>query len=208
MAIGILIIVLLIIGLLSISGRRQVAWMKDMRRVNAGVARKAEWMAPDQIIEQVRQDYLEAIRWLPESMLHSWSQQWAGAPQYLTGRQLKRHQEILKHYRMGKPPRYTGVLRCMHDISVSQFSEDGQRCLVVDHQSSRRMATYDYWTHERANTQDLGDGIAVYEVAYDTQDSRWKIDRFVQELPATWQRGNQTHLRMMTALPPAAGRDN
>jgi hypothetical protein len=205
----ILVAFLIVVALMTLSGRKQVGWMNKMHRINAGVARKAEWMAPDDIVKMVQEDYLAAVRWLPESMLQEWSQQWNSAPYYLSGLYLKRHQEILKHYQMGRPPRYTGILRCVHEVEVRQFSDDGERCLIIDHQTDRRMATYDFWTQSRVNTQDLGDSTVVYEMAYDKQVKRWKIDRFVQDLPAGWRTGGQLkRVHLLSALPPVSGRDN
>ncbi|MDX1992966.1 MAG: hypothetical protein SF029_11270, partial [bacterium] len=86
------------------SGRKQVPWASKLRRVHAGVARKAEWMAPDDVVDVVRDHYLEAMRWLQDSALHDWSQQWTKSPNFLDGLYLKRYQEVLKHYRIGKAP--------------------------------------------------------------------------------------------------------
>jgi len=80
---------------------------------------------------------------------------------------------------------------------------------VVDHQSSRRMATYDYWSKLRIHTQDLGDGTIVYEMAYDKQAGRWKVDRDSQELPKGWRRDHSSkRVRLLAALPNKIGRDN
>jgi hypothetical protein len=206
---AILFVFLIVVGVVSLGGRKQVAWVGKMWRVHAGVANKAEWMAPDDVVNAVREDYLAMTRWLQDSMAHDWAKQWSAAPLYLSGVQLKRHQEILKHYRLGKAPRYNGVLRCLHQVEVRHFSEDGERCLVVDRQTSRRMATYDYWTQTRLTTQDLGDGTIVYEMAYDKQTQRWKVDAFVQELPLGWKTSSKTRrIKLLSALPPVIGRDN
>lgn len=200
----------IIVGVMSLSGRKQVPWADKLRRLNAGVARRSEWMAPDNVVKAAKDDYLTTMRWLPESMLHSWSQQWASAPYYLSGLALKRHQEILKHYKTGKPTRYQGIMRCIHNAEVRHFSEDGERCLIIDHQASRRMATYDYETHIRLNTQDLGDATVVYEMVYDKQAGRWKVDRYIQELPIGWRStsNKKSRVRLLSALPPSIGRDN
>jgi hypothetical protein len=199
---------LTVIGIMSLSGRKRVPWAHKLRRINAGVAHRAEWMAPEKIVEAVRSDYLAAMRWLPESMLYDWSQQWSAAPEYLSGLYLKRHQEILQRYHAGQLLQYVGVMRCVHQVEVRQFSDDGERCLLIDQQTSRRMATYDYWTQQRLNTQDIGDCVIVYEMAYDKQANRWKIDRFVQELPTGWRRASSRRLRLLSVLPPSVGRDH
>ncbi|GAB4518636.1 MAG: hypothetical protein OHK0046_26510 [Anaerolineae bacterium] len=205
---AILLAIIIVVGILSLSGRQQVPWAGKLFRKNAG-ARRAEWMAPEDVVQMVLNHYTETMRWLPESMLRDWSSQWADAPHHFSGQALKRHQEILKQYRLGRAPRCVGVLRCDHHPEVRHFSDDGERCLVIDKQAARRMATYDYWTHVRLNTQDLGDAAIVYEMMYDKQDRRWKIDRFIQELPVGWRSGKASqHLRLLTALPPTIGRDN
>jgi hypothetical protein len=166
-------------------------------------------MAPPEVVEAVRQDYLSAVRWLHESVLHPWSQQWNTAPSYLSGTYLKRYQEILKLHRMGSAPRYVGVLRCAHELEVRHFSDDGERCLIVDWQSARRMATYHQSTQERLLTQDLGDGTIVYTMAFDKQLRCWKIDAFIQELPANWKSSAQIrNSRLLSAFPPSIGRDS
>jgi len=200
---------LIVVGIMSFSGQRQVPWARKLRRINAGVARRAEWMAPESTVDAVRADYLRAIHWLPESMLHSWSEQWTSAPDYLSGSFLKRYQEILKHHRTGYPPRYIGVLQCAHHIQVRHFSDDGERCLVIDHQSQQRMMTCDYWTQVPVNSQHLEDTTVVYEMRYDRQSARWKIDRYVQQLPAGWTATGPParRLRLFSGLPPVSGRD-
>jgi hypothetical protein len=206
---AILLVFLIIVGAMSLSGRKQVPWASKLRRVHAGVAHRAEWMAPDEVVNRVHENYLAAMRWLHESMLQDWSLQWTGAGEHLSGPALHRHQEILKHYVIRKPQRYIGVLRCSHQVEVRHFSEDGERCLIVDRQSSRRMATYDYWTKTRLTTQDLGDGTLVYEMAYDRQSRSWKVDAYIQELPLGWGANAKTNrIRPLTALPPSMGRDN
>lgn len=209
---AILLMLVVIVGVMSLSGRRQVPWAHRMQRVNAGARFRSEWMAPDTVRRRVHEDFLAAMRWLPESMLHDWSRQWNTAPHFLSGAMLKRHQEILKRYQLGKVPRYTGVLRSTHQVEVRHFSDDGERCLVIDRQTARRMATYDYRTGQRIMTQDLGDGVVVYEMAYDKHANCWKIDRTIQELPAGWSSRDGRHVRsridLLSALPPSIGRDN
>lgn len=179
-----------------------------MRRIRAGAARKAEWMAPDEVVDRVREDYLTAVRWMGDNMLASWPHQWAESVNYLSG-------QFLKRFRLSAPPlsggrpRAIGVLRADHQVTVRCFTEDGESCLVVDRQTQRRMATYDARTHERVMTQDLGDGTVVYQMRYDVQAARWKIDDYIQELPLGWgAQRTRGHLREIQALPFRLGRDN
>lgn len=205
----------LLLGLLAIAiimamhSRGQVPWLDKMRRINAGVAQKQEWMAPDEVVDKVRSDYLTANRWLTDNVLASWQQQWMLAPYYMSGLYLKRFQTLVTQYRAGRMPRAIGVLRADHQVTVRSFSEDGERCVVVDRQTLRRMATYDARTRERVMTQDLGDGVVVYRMRFDAADGRWKLDEFVQELPAGWGRpSNRVRIREFAAQPTPIGRDN
>jgi hypothetical protein len=201
--------ILAVVIIMTMNGRGQVPWVSKMRRIHAGVARKAEWMAPDEVVNQVRADYLAATHWLQDTMLTAWAQQWSSASSYLSGVALKRFQAILTHHRTVGAPRCIGVLRADHEVAVRLFSEDGERCLVVDQQAQRRMATYDSRDHTRLFTQDLGDGAVVYQMVYDTIDRRWKIDEFVQELPLGWGKHKSTRkIRELSAMPTEIGRDN
>ena len=191
------------------NGKNGVPWSGRMRRVPAGLARAPEWMAPDEVVEQVRADYLSSLRWMHDHMLSAWQYQMANAPTYLSGGFLKRHHAILTQNRSIGEPRGVGILRADHQVLVRHFSEDGERCLVVDQQAQRRMATYDPRSHERVQTQDLGDGAVVYLMRYDLIDRRWKIDEFVQELPPGWG-GHipSRRIRELATLPTSVGRDN
>ena len=208
-AVFVLVAVVIIMALGS-AGSGQVPWIGKMRRVQAGNANGAEWMAPDEVVEQVRADYLAAIQWLQNSQLASWAHQWSGASLHLSGMLLKRHQQILMQYRSGSMPRFVGVLRADHRVEVRHFSDDGERCVVIDHQADRRMATYDPHTQERVMTQDLGAGAVVYQMRYDATDRRWKLEAFVQELPHGWGSGKAVRrLREFSAMPThTVGRDN
>ena len=206
---AILLALIAIAIIMAMHSRGQVPWLPKMRRVRAGVARKAEWMAPDEVVDKVRADYLTAMRWLSDNVLSSWQQQWMLAPYYMSGLYLKRFQTLVTQYRSGRMPRAIGVLRADHQVTVRSFSEDGERCLVVDRQTVRRMATYDSRSRARIMTQDLGDGAVVHQMRYDGADGRWKLDEFVQELPAGWgAHKGDARIRELAALPTLIGRDN
>lgn len=187
---------------MSVNSTGHIPWRDKMRRLRGGTAEKPEWMAPDDVVQQVRAHYLDAIHWLNDSMLMSWAQQWAGAPNHLSGSYLKRYRNLLLTQRDATP--MTGVLRADHGIEVREFSESGGFCLVIDQQTGRRMATYHRKTHERLHTQDLGDGVVVHAMLYDAEDGRWKIGGFLQELPLDWRIRATTQL---SRLPGTIGRD-
>jgi hypothetical protein len=209
MVLALLVVIVAIIILMSFNGTGQVPWANKLKRVHAGVARKAEWIAPDDVVAQARIDYLAAVNWLQESMLSSWEQRWENAPAYLSGKYLKRYQTILNHYRVSGNPFCVGVMRADQQVTVRHFSEDGQRCLIIDRQSQRRMATYDYFKQTRISTQDLGSGIVVYQMLYDQNARRWKIENFIQELPTGWDDYRKSQrIRTLSALPTVIGRDH
>lgn len=193
---------------MALNSSNPVPWLHKLRRVNAGAAHKAEWMAPDEVVAQVRADYLAAVHWLQETMLRPaevWSIQ---AERYLTGPYLKRYQDWCRQ-RLQSEPRFLGILRADHQVQVRHFSDDGVRCLVIDVQTQRRMATYDVRAQKRLHTQDLGSYAAVYQLRYDTAGKRWKLEAFIQDLPAGWTSANPAErVILSTALPQPAGRDH
>ncbi|HYO89522.1 MAG TPA: hypothetical protein VER79_12790 [Candidatus Limnocylindrales bacterium] len=179
-----------------------------MRRVRAGkAARRAEWMAPDQVVHEVRQNFLESVTWLHESGLPIFEPQWASPQYFLTGEALRRHDMLLTQYLADRIHKFAAVLRMHHQVLVRRFSKDGRRCLVVDYQTERRMATYDVRKQTRLHTQDLGSGVVVYRMAYHARDQRWKIESLVQELPAAWGKRSAPRLEEVQFMPPAGGRD-
>ncbi len=163
-------------------------------------------MAPEEVVQQVRHHYFEAVNWLHDSTFASWAAQWSEAPTYLHGTFLKRQQQTLLTARDSHGPQIVAVLRCDHTIEVRHFNQYGDDCLVVDHQVGRRMATYNRETQERVHTQDLGDGAVVYRMHYDSRLRRWKIDQFIQELPAGWGTARK-RLRETSDMPTNFGRD-
>ncbi len=190
------VILIVIVVIMSVN----FPWSGRMRR-----AHKAEWMAPDDVVQQVREHYLEAINWLNDSMLLTWTQQWSVAPAYLSGSYLRRYRNLMLSQRDNRGVFVSGVLRADHVVEVRQFSENGGFCLVIDWQEQRRMATYNRKTHERLHTQDLGDGTVVYAMLYDAREERWKIGGFIQELPTGWR--SRSKIQELSTLPSEIGRD-
>jgi hypothetical protein len=194
---------------MALNGKNRVPWSDKLRRIRADVPNQAEWMAPDSVVEQARQDYLAALDWLHDSALRSWSQQRQDAPQFLTETFLKQHQATLRREENARAPRCVAVLRADHQVMARRFSEDGERCLIIDQQLHRRMATYDYDARTRIHTQDLGACAVVVEMVYDKQSQRWKIAAFIQRLPMGW--GNPRvngYIDLLVDLPTGVGRDS
>lgn len=180
---------------------------QTLQRLHPGVADKAEWMASETVVQHVTTDYLAAQRWLAETQLLDYMTCLRGIERYFSGAMLREHQRLLQHQLSRNRARFVGILRADHTISVRRFGEDGQSCLIIDRQSERRMATYDYWTKQRILTQDLGAGDLVYQMIYDRGVGRWKVDDFIQQLPIGWETLPGSTFRMGDALPLAAGRD-
>lgn len=200
-----LIFLVVLIGLLVFYGSKQALWFNQLQRLKPDVTNKAEWIASEQIMTDVQTHYIEANHWLAKSVLMNWKTQWSESPIYFSGIYLKRHQDILQAQQL-HPPQFVGIIRCTHQIQVRHFSHDGAHCLIIDQQKSRRVATYNFWTLERHSTQDLGDATVVYAMAYDSKQQRWKIDRFIQELPIGWN--HPDHIKLLSGLPSDIGRDN
>ncbi len=198
-------VLLVVIMVMALNNSEPIPWLGKLKRLHAGVAHRAEWMAPEEVVVQVRGDYLAAVDWLHASAMDDPSQMYAQASRYLDGVYLRRLQTLLA----GGNQRFTGVLRADHQVQVRHFSEDGRRCLVIDCQTQRRMATYDRRHDLRLHTQDLGDGAVVYQMVYDVNDQRWKIEAYVQELPAGWGVAKSPQrVRLLLQPPTASGRDN
>jgi hypothetical protein len=167
-------------------------------------------MAPEEVIQQVRSDYLSAVDWLQNSVLDdSFNKHPTRAAVYLDGAYLRRYTLLLQPFLTNEAPRFVGVLRADHEVRVRHFSEDGRRCVVIDCQTQRRMATNDRRHNVRLHTQDLDAGAVVYQMVYDSRDRRWKIEAFIQELPAGWW-SSKTPQRVKVSihLPTVSGRDN
>lgn len=204
-----ILIVLVVILIVSLRGRKAIPWSQKLKRLHPGSAQKAEWMAPNDVVRQVSADYLDGMAWLRESVLLRPVQQMADSPLHLTGNYLERYQSLVQHSTIAKAPRLMGVLYAEHMVEVRQFSEDGLRCLVIDLQRSRRMMTYDCERREVLHVQDLDEGAVVHQMVYDDRSLRWKIERFIQELPSGWgQNAFPDCVRLASHLPTSIGRDH
>lgn len=203
-----LLIVLVVAGIMSLSGARRVEWANKLRRRSHEPDIEPEWIAPDQIIQRICDDYLVASEWLNGSALEPWSKQWALASVFLAGIQLQRHQKILTRLRTGRISRFVGIMACTHELDVRYFSEDGERCLVIDRQYHRRITTYDVQKYVALQTQDMQSGMVVYQMVYDSAAQRWKIEAYIQELPLNVPpAGTNDKVRFTNTL-PVAWRDN
>lgn len=206
MALVILVVALIAVACIS---RRRIHRPEPLQRLYPGVAHKAEWMASDKTVRSVEVDYLAAQHWAIEALLCDYTGYLRDLAHHFSGEYLREQDKTVRMHMRKRGPRFIGIVRAHHRVQVRRFSDDGQTCYVLDHQSERRMATYDYWTKRRLHTQDLGTGVYVYRMAFDRAAGCWKIDQFLQQLPLGWDAlpVSSAAIRLTDELPIAAGRD-
>lgn len=202
-------IVIALVYVACVTARRRGTPSPSLERLHPGVAHRAEWIAPRETLARVEADYLAAQQWALETLLTDHLTYLRELPRYFCGKALTEQIRSIAGTLQRPGPRLVGALRAHHQIQVRRFSEDGLSCCLLDHQSERRMATYDYWTKRRLHTQDLGQGVYVYLMVYDQASARWKIAQLIQQLPNGWEGGGRTGIpiRLTDELPVAAGRD-
>ena len=199
-----LVLAVIVIAYLS---RRRTPRPDKLHRLYPGVAHKAEWMASEEIVRRVEADFLGAQQWLVEALLGNYTAYLHMLPRHFTGDALREQQRIVSLQMRKHGPRLVGILRAHHRIQVRRFSDNGLTCYVIDHQTERLMATYEYWSKRRLHTQDLGAGVYVYQVTL--ENGRWKIEALIQQLPLGWETFpvSSAPLELTDDLPLAAGRD-
>jgi hypothetical protein len=201
-------LVVAVIILTIIARRRRAAWPGNLRRLHAGVSRRAEWMAPDEIVRGVEADYLAGQRWMAETLLLGYSKFVKEASQYFAGAYLKWQQKAVNMQLQAAHCRYIGVLQAEHELSVRHFSDDGLSCFLLDCQTERKMVTYEYWQLRAVNSQNLARGTYVYRMVYDRAARRWKVEDLVQQLPLGWDcHTANIAIRLEESLPSVLGRD-
>lgn len=164
-------------------------------------------MASDKVVQHIVEQYLAAQRWMTDQPLVSYQTCLNGLAYFVSGPHLQEVRRVMRLQQARSGPRLVGVLRCTHQVSVRHFADDGMSCLIVDSQTERRMATYDYWTKQRINTQNLGSGTLVYRMALDPADKRWKLHEFIQELPTALETIPAGRLTVADSLAQPTRRD-
>ncbi len=180
-----------------------VPWVNSLKRLNPGVANRAEWIAPNPVIENVKRDYLAFYTYAAETLPHGWLAYLRDLNRYLCEDMLREQRHNLSVRLQNDRGRVFDVLRATHQMEVRHFSADGLTCILIDHQTERRLATYEYWTRNRLHTQDVGEANYVFKMMYDSRDARWKIAEYIQTLPP----GNWQAVLMEINLPQSVGRD-
>jgi hypothetical protein len=184
---------------------RGAPWANALTRLWPGLPGEAEWLAPAEVIGVVRLDYLNALAWL-DQCASDWSALARDVESYTTGVFLKRQRMALGLLAQTRGPRLAAALKARHQVVVRAFSPDGLRCLVVDRQSERRMVTRRYWSGDSERVQRLPDTVLIWQMAYDLNARRWKIERLIQSLPAAPR--TSVPVRLGSELPATAGRDH
>ncbi len=205
--VGILVVLLALCWLIA---PRVVPWADQLTRLHPGAGRKAEWMAPPQVVEEVIWDYREALDWLA-TCAGNWGRFAQGLERYTAGSYFKSQRRALAAL-VDQKPRLGVELTAAHSYSVRYFSSDGLRCLLIDHQTDRTLTTTSYWTGRVLHQQRLEDGAYVFQMAYELAEKRWKIERLIQQLPqGTPLEANpaqKARVRVAVGLPAPADRDS
>lgn len=170
--------------------------MRRVTRQGMGGTRTVEWLPPEDIIARARTHFLEAMHWGEQMPLMASPLQLASAPRFMSGPMLRRIRTVLARRASGTDSHVaiTEVLRAEHAAEPRYFTPEGERCLIVDRQTHRRLAVYDLRQRRRLATQDMGQSVVVYRLLFDTHDSRWKLDALAQELPSGWGTGSLVNI--------------
>ncbi len=202
------ILIFMLILFLMLGDHKEVSWADKLQRVSSGTSR-AEWTAPEYVLQQVRNDYLMAVRWQRDSAFQPLEVQMNSATYYFTGEYLHHYQTLLGYHRRRHPPRYTDILQAQHSVQVRHFTSNGERCLLLDRQTERSVTTCNLMQSASPLRQALTDAVVVYQMQYERSQRRWKVERYVQEIPdQLWIPSGQSYrVKVDTALPQFSGRD-
>jgi len=210
------LLLLLFCGLLLLTwllAPRVVPWADHLTRLHPGLRAKAEWMAPPSVVEQVVMDYQTAQEALMACAAGNWGKFAERLDAYTAGPYLSYQRKALASLVQARNPRLAAEFSAEHDLTVRHFTSDGLRCLLVDRQTKRTVTTSSYWSGRELHCQQLDDRAFVFQMAYDANDKRWKIEKLIQELPLGWgapTKGGAINGRVQESvrLPVAAGRDD
>jgi len=187
---------------------RTVAWADEMTRLKPGTGAEAEWIAPPAVLHAVRQDFLATQTWATNRTLN-WGHFAHELPDYLSGHYLSRQTRALQMLTTtSRAPRLALEERVTHTLTPRYFSSDGLRCLLIDWQTERLLITRQYWSQRVVQQQRLDDTAYVFQMVYDREQHRWKIERLVQELPLGWGQPRTSKVALTTKLPARIGRDS
>ncbi len=208
-----LLLLVLIVGivLLSLNKQQQVVWLERMRQLNPGTP-EAEWMAPDYVRQQVRNDYLMAMRWMREAAAQDTPPPTPHTASLVVFASTNRTSRFGRRTRIQPLPttpdptpdpaasHLTGpsLLRYRHFAARHAVPITYPGVLQADHRVEvRHFAPHGeecyLIDHQTARVmvsglhrQALDDSSLVYRMRYDRSARRWKIEAYVQELPPRW----------------------
>ena len=183
---------------------RGVPWAHELIRLNPGAGKRAEWMAPTDVVRAVKRDYLWTQSWLEECAA-DWGLLARELERHAAGPYLKRQRAALGLLTQTRGPRLAAVLNADHTLQVRHFTPDGLRCLVIDRQTGRQAATRHYWNGQPIGAQRLPDATLVVQMVFEPRQRRWLIERLVQTLPAP---DSGVRVTLSAELPAPAGRDH
>jgi hypothetical protein len=187
-----------------------VPWANQLTRLNAGAGDKAEWMAPPHVVEEVIWNFRESQEWL-ETCAANWGRFAGGYERYLSGPYLKQQRRALASL-VNQKPRIALEQSANHLYSVRHFTSDGLHCLLIDQQTARVLTTLSYWSGRVLHQQHLDDRAYVYQLGYEMNEKRWKIEKFIQELPLGTPLdvalAKRTRVQVASELPSPVRRDN
>ena len=156
------------------------------------------------MVRAVKRDFLSTQSWLEECAA-DWGLLARELEHHAAGAYLKRQRAALGLLAQTRGPRLAAVLTSEHHLQVRQFTSDGLRCLLIDRQSQRLVSTRRYWDGRPVASQRLPEAALVFQMVYDLQRRRWKIERLIQTLPVP---DSNVRITLSAELPGAAGRDN
>lgn len=185
---------------------RHVPWADQLTRRHAGVSAQAEWLAPPEVVRQVKRDYLAAYAWLEETT-HQWGVFARDLSRYTTGAYLQRQQVLLAHLVRTRGPRFAMRQQADHHLSVRHFSSDGLRCWVIDQQTQRSFTVYEYWSQRAVVRERAEPVVLVFQLVYHIPSQRWLIERFIQRLPPPIT-AQGVPIKVAARLPVHIGRDS
>lgn len=199
----IILILLLVLAVVIYMTSRSalVPWARTMKRLNPGVVNQAEWIAPNPVIDHVKRDYLSFYDYATATLPQGWLAYMRDLNRYLCEDMLREQRHSITIRLQNDRGRVFDVLRATHHMEVRNFSADGTSCILIDRQTERRLATYEYWSRRRLHTQDVGEASVVYRMVY--REERWKIAEYIQTLPP----GNWQATLVEMNPPHAVGRD-
>ncbi|NJL92266.1 MAG: hypothetical protein HC915_00350 [Anaerolineae bacterium] len=176
-------------------------WMRwQAQRVSCRPQLAPAWSAPPEVVEAVARDYLAFYRYASQRLPNGWLPYLRDLHLHLCDEMLRNQRNQLDERLRHDRGRVVDILRAHHRVEVRHFGADRHSCIVIDYQTDRRLATYDYWSGARLHTQDIGNAGLVFAMRYDDHSATWKIARYIQTLPQGVTQVNGLDMRVSEPL--------